>query len=176
MKARPANARTIAGVIVVSLAGCSKASSEGESKQWPAEPPTGGLTIPANLSIAVTVDGAAHAPITSAVLGATKPDFADSDRMAWLVPTLVAEARAPGSVVAATGTAAGVAVSFAHPTSDGLEPVVFLTRRGEMIFSAVDPKEPFPPFHGRGGRLHRPGDAMPRVSPIATLAITHPTK
>jgi len=159
---------------LLALVACSRASTEGESKQWPADPPAAGpLAIPANLSIAVSVDGVAKPAITTAMLTAAKPDFVDSDRMAWLVPTLVAEARAPGAVVEAFA-ATGVSVSFSHPTTDGFEPVVFLTRRGEAVFSAVDPKDPFPPFHGRGGRLHRPGDAKPRVSPISRLEITHP--
>ena len=41
--------------------------------------------------------------------------------------------------------------------------------------TALDPKDPFPKFHGQGGRLHRAGDSMPRVSPVAKLAITHAT-
>ena len=46
----------------------------------------------------------------------------------------------------------------------------------EVIVSAIDPKDPFPRYHGQGGRLHRAGDSMPRVVPVAKLAITHPIK
>ena len=67
----------------------------------------------------------------------------------------------------------GVTVKFADPTPDGLEPVLFLTRRGDVVVAAVDPKDPFPKYHGQGGRLHRAGDTMPRISPVAKLAITH---
>jgi hypothetical protein len=51
--------------------------------------------------------------------------------------------------------------------------VLFLTRRGEVIASTIDPKAPFPAYHGRGGRLHRAGDQLPHVGPVAKLAITH---
>ena len=80
----------------------------------------------------------------------------------------------PGTVVEAAGPT-GVAVKFAEPTPEGLEPVLFLTRRGELIVAALDPKDPVPKFHGQGGRLHRAGDSLPRVSPVAKLAITHAT-
>jgi len=66
-------------------------------------------------------------------------------------------------------------VKFGRPTAEGLEPVLFLTRRGEVIVSALDPKQPFPRYHGQGGRLHRAGDSLPRVAPVARLAITHTT-
>jgi hypothetical protein len=52
--------------------------------------------------------------------------------------------------------------------------VLFLTRRGEVIASAVDPKNSFPDYHGRGGRLHRAGDTMLQVAPVSSLAISHP--
>jgi hypothetical protein len=51
--------------------------------------------------------------------------------------------------------------------------VLFLTRRGEVMVAAVDPKDPFPRYHGQGGRLRRGGDPMPRVAPVARLAVTH---
>ena len=65
---------------------------------------------------------------------AREPDFADDERKAWRIPTLVAEAGPPGIVEATSPT--GVSVKFAHPTPDGLEPVLFLTRRGEVIVAA----------------------------------------
>ena len=61
-----------------------------------------------------------------------------------------------GSAVEAAG-AEGVAVKFAQPTPEGLEPVLYLTRRGDIVVAAVDPKDPFPKYHGQGGRLHRAG-------------------
>lgn len=160
-------------LLLVALAttpACSKASKESDRLQR--EAPGSDSHVPGDVSIALSVDGTDKPPITSATLAATKPDFVDPERRAWRVATLVPEATAGSQVEAAGPT--GVAVKFADPTPDGLEPVLFLTRRGEVIVAAVDPKDPFPRFHGQGGRLHRAGDTMPRVSPVARLAITHP--
>ena len=156
--------------LFAALAACSRASNEGDKKTWQEQPPPKEITIPAGLSIAVTVQGADRPPITSATLQATKPDFTDDEHRAWRIPTLVADAT-PGSTVEAAAPS-GVAVKFAEPTPDGLEPVLFLTRRGEVIVAAVDPKDPFPRYHGQGARLKRPGDSMPRVAPVVKLAIT----
>lgn len=162
-------------LIVVALVGCSRASNEGEAKKWQESPPPKEISVPAGLSIAVSVDGADKPPITTAVLEQTKPDFVDPDHRAWRVPTLIAEAGPPGTVVEAASPS-GVAVKFTHPTPEGLEPVLFLTRRGEVMVAAVDPKDPFPKYHGQGSRLKRPGDTMPRVAPVTKLSVaTKPT-
>jgi hypothetical protein len=154
------------------LVACSRASQEGEAKQWATPPPGKDIAIPASLHIAVAADGAALPEITSQRLRDARPDFTDDEHKAWLIPTLVSEAGPAGTTIeAVSGT--GVSVKFAHPTADGLEPVLFLTRRGDVIVSALDPKDPFPRYHGQGGRLRRAGDPMPRVSPVARLEITH---
>ena len=158
-------------LIALVLCGCSRASDEGGAKKWQEAPPPKEIVVPAGLSIAVQVDGADKPPITTDVLKATKPDFSDEDHRAWKVPTLIADAAAAGSTVEAAAPS-GVAVKFARPTADGLEPVLFLTRRGEVIVSALDPKDPFPKFHGQGSRLRRPGDSTPRVAPVTKLVIT----
>ena len=165
--------RAILGLGLVGLGlGCSRASNEGEAKQWATPPPAKDIPIPAGLHIAITVDGGARPTITGASLGGAKPDFTDEDHKAWLIPTLVPEAGPAGSSVeAVSGT--GVSVKFARPTTEGLEPVLFLTRRGDVIVSALDPKDPFPRYHGQGGRLRRAGDPMPRVSAVARIEVTH---
>jgi hypothetical protein len=162
----------MACILVAVPPGCSRAGSEGEAKQWATPPPAKDIPIPASLAIAITVDGGARPAITGTSLGGTKPDFADEDHKAWLIATLVPEAGPAGSAVeAVSGT--GVSVKFARPTAEGLEPVLFLTRRGDVIVSALDPREPFPRYHGQGGRLRRAGDPMPRVLAVARLEITH---
>jgi hypothetical protein len=161
-------------LLIAVLAGaCSKASNEGDKKQWQESPPPKEISVPAGLSITVDIDGAAKPPITSDVLAKTKPDFVDTEHRAWRIPTLIAEAAPAGSVIEARSPA-GVSVTFEHPTAEGLEPVLFLTRRGEVIVAAVDPKDPFPRYHGQGSRLRRPGDSMPRVGQVNKLSITHP--
>lgn len=157
-------------LIAVALVACSRASDEGGAKKWQEAPPPKEVAVPAGLSIAVQVDGSDKPPITSDVLARTKPDFIDDDHRAWKIPTLVMEATPDGTVVEATSPS-GVAVKFQHPTPEGLEPVLFLTRRGEVIVAALDPKDPFPKYHGQGSRLRRPGDTMPRVAPVTKLAI-----
>ncbi len=154
-------------------AGCSRASTEGEAKQWAEPPPTKDVPIPRNLEIAVVVDGAAAKAITAETLRAAKPDFVDDERKAWKIATLVDGAGPAGSVEATSP--AGVSVTFKHPTPDGLEPVLYLTRRGDIIVAALDPKEPFPRYHGQGGRLHRAGDSLPRVAPVSKLEIKRST-
>jgi hypothetical protein len=161
-------------LLIAVLAGaCSKASNEGDKKQWQESPPPKDINLPAGLANTVDVDGAAKSPITSDTLAKTKPDFVDTDHRAWRIPTLVVEAAPMGTIIEA-GSPTGVSVKFEHPTSEGLEPVLFLTRRGEVIVAAVDPKDPFPRYHGQGSRLRRPGDSMPRVGQVNKLSITHP--
>jgi hypothetical protein len=162
-------------VIAAAAAGaaCSKASTEGEAKQWAEPPPTKDVPIPQDLEITVVVDGAAASAITAATLRGARPDFADEERKAWRIATLIAGAGPAGSVEASSPT--GVSVKFQHPTADGLEPVLYLTRRGDIIVAALDPKEPFPRYHGQGGRLHRAGDSLPRVAPVAKLEIRRST-
>jgi len=159
--------------VLVLVASCSKASDEAKRMQASAPPKE--VEPPADLSIGVTVDGSAEAPITAQTLRTVKPDFADAERRAWLIPTLVADAAAAGTVIEASSPS-GVSLKLVHPTADGLEPVLFLTRRGDVIVSAVDPKDPFPEYHGRGGRLHRAGDQLPHVGPVAKLAISRAAK
>jgi hypothetical protein len=158
-------------VVVAAVAiACSKASNESQTRQWPEPPPGKEVPIPATLEIAVTVDGTDKPAITATTLRGARPDYSDAERKAWKIPTLVGEAEPPGVVEATSPT--GVSVKFAHPTPDGLEPVLFLTRRGEIIVAALDPKDPFPRYHGQGGRLHRSGDQLPRVAPVSKLHIT----
>jgi hypothetical protein len=158
--------------IALVFVACSRASDEGQAKKWQAPPPAE-VEIPAALSIGVTIDGSAKPSITSEMLKSTKPDFVDDDHRAWRLPILLGP-NPPGSTVEAVSPI-GVSVKFTLPLPDNYEPVLFLSRRGEVIVAAVDPKDPFPKFHGQGSRLRRPGDSMPRVAPVTRLVITRPT-
>ena len=164
----------LALVVALGLAACSRASDQGGEKHWQQEPPpAGALVVPTGVSIAVEVDGASRPAITSDVLARTKPDFSDSDHRAWLIPTLVADAAPAGTAIEAAD-ATGVGVKLIHPMTGGLEPVLALTRRGELVIEALDPKDPFPRYHGQGGRVHRAGDPMPHVVGVAKLSIMRP--
>lgn len=168
--ARSALALAVALAISALGLGCSKASNENEAKQWANPPPGKELPIPEKLVIAVVVDGAERPTITAQTLIKAQPDFMDEDRKAWKISTLLGDAAAPGTVEAVSP--AGVSVKFVHPNAEGLEPVLYLTRRGDVIVAALDPKDPFPRYHGQGGRLHRAGDQMPRVAPVSKLVVT----
>ena len=155
-------------------AACSRASDESEAKQWAKDPPPAkDVPPPSDLAIEIRVDGAVKGAITTQTLTSTKPDFKDAERSAWLIATLVPDAGPTGATVEAVSPK-GVSVKFERPAANGLEPVLFLTRRGEIIVSAIDPKDPFPRYHGQGGRLARPGDSYPRVAPVARLEISRP--
>ena len=97
-------------------------------------------------------------------LRATQPDFRTTSARPWQIPTLVAEA-APRH--ASRHHRRRRHREVRAPDPEGLEPVLFLTRRGEVIVAAVDPKDPFPPLSRAGRPLHRAGDQMPRVAPVS---------
>lgn len=159
--------------LCAAVAGCGNPSQESEAKQWPVPPPKANIEIPSTLSIEVTVDGSPKPAITAQTLATAKPDFSDEDRKAWRIATLVAGVGPGGSVEASSPT--GISIKFQHPTPSGMEPVLFLTRRGEVIVAALDPKDPFPQHHGQGGRLQRPGNTLPSVKPVAKLDIRRST-
>jgi len=155
----------------VATGGCSRAGEESEGKRTPIPPPPRQVSIPADLRIAVTIDGVAQPPIDAAALGAQAPDFADDERRAWKLTRLVPAFDRTGAVVEAHGQG-GVAIKLRRPAEAGApQPVLFLTRRGGVAVTLVDPVEPFPTYHGQGGRLRRPGDPLPHLSPVHELAI-----
>src|SRR5436305_3713650 len=108
----------IALVIAACSAACSRGSDETASKKFQEPAPPSQISVPANVSITVELDGAAGSAITTDTLKATKPDFADSEHHAWLVASLVPGAAQPGTVIEATGPA-GVSLKLAHPTPEG---------------------------------------------------------
>lgn len=153
---------------------CSRGGDSGEAKHWQSGPPPPRIDVPYGLSIPVAVDGAAKPPITTDTLRSVKPDYIDDEHRVWLVPTLVPDAAPAGTLVEAADPT-GLSVKLAHPMADGYEPALFLSRRGEVKLGAIDPKDPFPRWHGQGGRLHRAGDSLPHVSPVARIAISRPS-
>jgi len=161
-------------VVLCVVSGCSRASREGEAKQWAAPPPDKDIRIPTSLHIAIMVDGAARGALTADTLSGIKPGFADDEHKAWLIAALVPEARRSGSVVEVVSNA-GITIKFTYPTPNGLEPAIFLTRRSDVIVVALDPRDPFPRYHGQGGQLRRAGDPMPHISEVARIEISRST-
>lgn len=161
-------------VVIVLAAACSRAGDESRARRAPVAPPPPTVELPAALHVPVQVAGRAAAPITSERLAQLAPDYADSERRAWRLSRVLGAAFArPGAVVEAVGST-GVAMVLPYPSSaDAPQPVLGLTRRGEVIAAIVAPQDPFPDYHGRGGRLRRPGDPLPRVMPVKHLRVYH---
>ena len=161
-----------AAALLVIAAACSKASNESSAKRSPTAPPPPAVEIPADLHIPVEVDGQPAEPINRARLSASKPDFSDGDRSAWELTQLLGAPFARDGAVVEAVSPAGVSVALARPASDKApQPVLFLTRRGEVVVALVDPANPFPKYHGQGGRLRRPGDPRPRLSRVSALHV-----
>lgn len=162
--------KTRALVLVIALAACGKSEPANEGKRMPAPPPSK-REIPADLSIAVTVDGEAKPPITAAVLAATPPEWTDKDqRKAWRVAKLVGVDEALDRSFAITGTANNITVEFpAKSAANALVPALALSQRGTMVVEFVDPADPFPRFHGEGGRLGRSPESEPRVAGVTRI-------
>jgi hypothetical protein len=154
------------------MLGCSRASDSADAKRSPKPPPAAIGVVPAGWHVDVEIDGAPAPPIDAPRLDATKPDFADDEHKAWRVATLVGPAATrAGAVVAAVGDA-GIAVEMrtgGTPTEP--TPVLSLNRRGEVVVEVISPDDPFPDFHGKGGRLNRPGDPQPRVAAPTKIRI-----
>lgn len=161
-----------------SMAACSKASEEADSKRAPETPPPPGPgRVPESWHVEVLLDGAEVPSLTAATLDRIKPDFADSERLGWRVETLLPGA-ADATLVIADG-ATGLSVLYEVPSvergdaASPLRPALFLTRRGELIAASVDPANPFPRYHGKGGQLRRIGDSQPRLLGVKRLRIYH---
>jgi hypothetical protein len=170
------------GVVgIVGLMACSTASEEAESKRAPKTPPPQGLVkVPEAWRAEVQLDGVSIGALTAADLNGVKPDFSDSERRGWQVETLLPGA-VNATVVIADGSP-GVSVLYELPKADGaggsvegaaLRPAIFVTRRGEVSVAAVDPENPFPRYHGKGGQLRRIGDSQPRLLGVTRLRIFH---
>lgn len=155
--------------VALALAGCGRGEDAVNAKRSPRPPAPPRVEVPAELRIAVVVDGQPSSPIAAATLEQLAPDFADSERRAWKLDRLVPALAGAGASVEAVGKA-GISVRFAA-AADGKVPVVFLTRRGEVVVTVVDPAQPFPEYHGQGGRLGRPGDPVPHVGRVVELRV-----
>jgi hypothetical protein len=156
--------RASAIVITLCCLACSKPGEGSEAKRSPIPEPAPGATVPSDLAIPVELDGAVVMTIRAEMLEARKPDFEDTERKAWRLDKILdAKTFPPGSILEASGSD-GVGISMHRPKNeDEPLPVVALTRRGELVAAIVKASDPFPDYHGQGGRLHRPGDPLPRL-------------
>jgi hypothetical protein len=160
----------LVGLAGGALTACSK-SDPNEAKLMPklAPPPT--VELPADLRIEVEIDGQAAPPIDRQKLMATPPDFADEERRAWRLPTVLGAVAAPPTTTVFAAGAQDVSVELKTRRDDGLIGVIIVSRRGDVVAAMVDEKTPFPQFHGQGGRLGRPPDPLPRVLKLSKLRV-----
>ncbi len=166
MTRRPLASGTLAALL---LLGCQQPSEGGDAKRTPRPPPREDDTIPSALVIRVTIDGREANSIDAAMLAARKPDFEDGALRAWRLSSLVgAPAERPGAKLAVSGSHGPEVVMRAEPD---LVPVLLLSRRKELVATMIDPKAPFPEYHGRGGRLGRRGDPVPRVEKVEHVRV-----
>lgn len=159
----------MAALVVVA---CQKASESTEGKRMPKPPPPASGAPSTSLSIAVDVDGNAGSAIDAAKLDATPPDYRDEEHRAWKLSTLVGpSADRDGSAIAVTGQNNMTIVMRTAKTKADSLPVLSINRRGEVMVGMVSPDQPFPAYHGRGGRLNRPGDPLPRIAAVTKIRV-----
>ena len=154
--------------------GCSKPGDDSEAKRSQIPEPPPGATVPDGLAIPIEIQGKVVRTITSEILAARQPDFADDDRKAWRLDRLLSDKEFPKGAVLEAESVDGVGISMHHPdTPESPLPVLTLTRRGEVIAAVIKENDPFPHYHGHGGRLRRPGDPMPRLlKPLVRLRVS----
>ncbi len=161
-------------VLMSTVTGCSKPGEDSEAKRTPIPEPAPNVAIPSNWSVPLEVGKAEVRVLNAATLSALKPDFADEERKAWRLDKLLSDSEFPlGALIEAVG-ADGVGIAMRRQeTPDAPVPAIVLTRRGDIVAAAIKASDPFPNYHGQGGRLKRPGDPLPRlISPLARLRVS----
>jgi hypothetical protein len=119
------------------------------------------------------VEGVAAPPLDAARLSATPPDFHDDEHRAWRIATLLGPAAAsPRARITVTGPK-DVSIAMSNPRGpEGPLPVLSMNRRGEAMAGLVPADQPFPAYHGQGGRLSRPGDPLPRIVGVTRIEVS----
>lgn len=153
------------------LVACDRSEGVADGKRMPNPPPTSSAPAP-SLRVDVVVDGAPAAPLDAARLDAATADFVEGERHAFRMATLLGPAAArPGTSFAITGDQ-GLVLTMTVPSDPKApEPVLVVSRRGELLATLLDPSQPFPPYHGWGGRLGRPGDPLPRIGGVTRIEV-----
>lgn len=164
-------------LLALSLAACQKASDATSAKRSPQPPPPRSIEAPASLRIEVVVGGKPAMPIDAARLRATAPDFADAERRAWKLSTLLGgELASPGTEFVVSGAPAAELLLKQPAAAGEPQPALLLNRRGELVATMLTPNAPFPAYHGEGGRLGRPGDTTPHLSGVVRIQVGHTIK
>jgi len=162
----------LACVLAAAGSGCQKASDATQAKRMPQPPPAPEIRVPDALRIEVVVGGKDTPAIDAARLRATPPDFADSERRAWRLTTLLGPTVGAGTELVITGAPSASLVLTQPATATEPQPALLLNRRGDLVATMVTPNAPFPPYHGAGGRLGRPGDTTPHLPGVARIVVS----
>lgn len=144
--------RTVRAIALALLAlGCSKPAEQ----QAP---------IPADLKIFVELDGHALPPIDAASL-AVAPDIEDEHRVAWRLDRLVPQVARASQLVVEQRDGERVVLPLGDDTDAraASDIALLLNRKGEVVLGALDPDDPFPAFHGRGGNRGRGQQGEERI-------------
>ncbi len=158
-------------VLVFALCSCQDGSDLTEAKRSPKPPPPESDALP-QITIAVEVDGAAAKPIDPARLDAVPPEFSEEDRRGWRLATLLGEAaKREGAVLAVSGEDGPEVLLRVPKDVEAPQPALLVSRRGEVVATMVSPQAPFPGYHGRGGRLGRGGDPVPRIVGVRKIRV-----
>lgn len=102
------------------------------------------------------------------------PDFVAEERRAWKLSTLFGSGFAGRTSVLEAHAAEGRPAVFGDALTASPQGIWVLrtNRKGVAVLAQVDPADPFPAFHGRGGNRGRPGDAEgERVHEVVRLRL-----
>lgn len=156
--------------LACALGACEQRANEG--RRMPKAPPPPSAPVDKALSIAVTIDGEPAPPLDAARLESTPATYADEGKRAWRLDTLFGSKGARAGVSYTVTGDGGVELVLRPPRSLAeAVPVIAANLRGEVIVAMVSPGQPFPAYHGQGGRLGRRGDPLPRIANVTSIAV-----
>jgi hypothetical protein len=138
-------------LLALTLASCGKCGGANDARLMPKLLPIDASVAAATIKVAVTISGKPATDLTGERLEATSPDYHDAERRSWRLDRLFGDAGA-NATYTVTG-AQGVSIVLRRSADPAAAvPLLLLNRRGELLATLVDPQDPFPAFHGQGGR------------------------
>lgn len=129
------------------------------------------VDVPEGVKVDVEIDGRESVPITSEGLRAVTPSYHDTDLRAWrLVAILPADAVKAGMQLDVEEQNGRRTIFARFGEKDG-EPVLMVNRKGQVLIALIEPDNPFPAFHGRGGNRGQ-GARADRIRGVTKLRLT----